>query len=269
MTYFKRILAICLSMSLVSPMVASADTNTASWLKWKYTKLSAHRGAQLIAPENSLAGVQGAKQLGYAFIEIDVRKTADNKYVLMHDPTIDRTTTGYGAVADKKLKQLQVYHLVDKNNKVTTEQIPLLKDVLASAKKYNIGVNIDGSKGDFGNEEYAKGIVTLVKKANMYNKTFFVISNSSARAKFNKRYPNATISFIGNPKKTLTSDIKKLKKYKYAIYTTHINNIDSATAKKIRASGLRIHIYGVNTQSAYKRAKSYKPLLVETDKLKP
>ena len=116
MTYFKRILAICLSMSLVSPMVASADTNTASWLKWKNTKLSAHRGAQVVAPENSLAGVQGAKELGYAFIEIDVRKTADNQYVLMHDKTIDRTTTGYGSVASRKLKQLRVYHLVYKNH---------------------------------------------------------------------------------------------------------------------------------------------------------
>lgn len=269
MTYFKRILAICLSMSLVSPMVASADTNTASWLKWKNTKLSAHRGAQVVAPENSLAGVQGAKELGYAFIEIDVRKTADNQYVLMHDKTIDRTTTGYGSVASQKLKPLRVYHLVDKNNRLTTEQIPTLKDVLASAKKYNVGVNIDGSKGDFGDQKYAKGIVTLVKKANMYNKTFFVISDSKARAKFNKNYPNATISFIGNPKKSVASDIKKLKKYKHAIYTTHINNLDAATAKKIRASGLRIHIYGVNTKSAYKRAKSYKPLLVETDKLKP
>ena len=269
MSRFTKILAICLSISLMFPVIASADTNTASWLNWKYTKLSAHRGAQVIAPENSLAGVKGAHKLGYAFIEIDVRQTQDKHYILMHDPNIDRTTSGYGFVADQTLAQLRVPHLLNNKHKLTTEQIPLLKDVLATAKKYNVGINIDGTKGDWSDDKFVSGIVTLVKKANMYNKTFFIIPNSKDRAKFHKKYPNATISFIGNPKKRVKSDIKALKKYKYRIYTTHIKNIDAKSAKAIRASGIRIHIYGVNTQKDYKRAKSYKPLLIETDKLKP
>lgn len=269
MTPFQKILAICLSISLLCPTIASADTNTGSWLKWKSTKLSAHRGAQVIAPENSLSGVAGAHKLGYGFIEIDVRQTKDKQYVLMHDTTIDRTTSGYGKVASQTYKQLSKFHLVDKNNKITSEKIPTLKQVLTAAKKYNVGVNIDGSKGDWTNEKYVAGIVTAVKKANMYNKTLFIIPNKKARTKFHKNYPNATISFLGNPKKTLSSDLKELKKYKYKLYTAHITKIDAKTAKKIRNSGIRLHIYGVNTQTNYKRAKSYKPLLIETDKIKP
>lgn len=269
MPRFHQILAICLSISLLYPTVASADTNTASWLKWKTTKLSAHRGAHLTAPENSIASIIAAKSLGYKFIEIDIRQTKDKKYILMHDEEIDRTTSGNGTIAQKTYAQISKYHLVTNQNKLTTEKIPTLDEALTTAKKMNLGVNIDGSKGDWTNEKYVSGIVSRVKAKNMYAKTLFIIPNKKARTKFHKKYPNATISFVGNPKKTLTSDLKELKKYKYKIYTSHITKIDAASAKKIRKSGIRIHIYGVNTQKDYKRAKSYKPLLIETDKIKP
>lgn len=269
MPRFHQILAICLSISLLYPTVASADTNTASWLKWKTTKLSAHRGAHLTAPENSIASIIAAKSSGYKFIEIDIRQTKDKKYILMHDPKMDRTTSGSGTIAQKTYAQISKFHLVTNNNKLTTEKVPTLDEALTTAKKMNLGVNIDGSKGDWTNEKYVSGIVSRVKAKNMYAKTLFIIPNKKARTKFHKKYPNATISFVGNPKKTLTSDLKELKKYKYKIYTSHITKIDAKTAKKIRNSGIRLHIYDVNTQKDYKRAKSYKPLLIETDKIKP
>lgn len=269
MLRFHQILAICLSMSLLCPTIASADTNTATWLKWKSTKLSAHRGAHTVAPENSIESIIAAKTLGYKFIEIDVRRTKDKKYVLMHDEKIDRTTSGTGTISKQTFAQISKFHLVNAKNKITTEKIPTLAEALTTAKKYNLGVNIDGSKEDWTNEKYVSGIVSLVKSKNMYAKTLFIIPNKKARTQFHKKYPNATISFLGNPKKTLTSDLKELKKYKHKIYTAHITKIDAASAKKIRKSGIRIHIYGVNTQKDYKRAKSYKPLLIETDKIKP
>jgi len=59
-----------------------------------------HRGAARFAPENTLAGIDKALELGFEYIEIDVRSTRDGVPVLLHDTTVDRTTDGSGRIAD-------------------------------------------------------------------------------------------------------------------------------------------------------------------------
>lgn len=60
----------------------------------------AHRGGSLEAPENSLAAVRHDLSLGLRYFETDVRTTRDGIAVLMHDPIVDRTTSGTGLLAD-------------------------------------------------------------------------------------------------------------------------------------------------------------------------
>lgn len=61
--------------------------------------LIAHRGASLLEPENTLAALDRAADLGCAWVEIDAQVTRDGGVVLMHDHTVDRTTEGSGPVA--------------------------------------------------------------------------------------------------------------------------------------------------------------------------
>src|SRR5690242_13478378 len=62
-----------------------------------------HRGAAARAPENTLAGLRRAKVLGCAWVEFDVRLTADGALVLCHDSRLDRTTDRTGKVAAQSL----------------------------------------------------------------------------------------------------------------------------------------------------------------------
>ena len=62
-------------------------------------ELVAHRGAKLHAPENTMAAARKAVELGATWIEVDVRRSADNEHYLMHDARVDRTTDGEGAIA--------------------------------------------------------------------------------------------------------------------------------------------------------------------------
>lgn len=70
----------------------------------------AHRGAGgqfgTIAPENSLAAIRAALLLGVDGVELDVRHTADDRLVLMHDADLDRTTLATGPVADRTVAEL-------------------------------------------------------------------------------------------------------------------------------------------------------------------
>ncbi len=66
---------------------------------WPYPGIIAHRGGGKLAPENTLAGLRKARQLGFAGVEFDVMLAADAIPILMHDETLERTTSGSGAIA--------------------------------------------------------------------------------------------------------------------------------------------------------------------------
>ncbi|MEX0958744.1 MAG: glycerophosphodiester phosphodiesterase [Burkholderiales bacterium] len=67
---------------------------------WPYPRIIAHRGGGVLAPENTLAALRLARNMGFRGIEFDVRLCADGSPVLMHDESVDRTTNGSGRVTD-------------------------------------------------------------------------------------------------------------------------------------------------------------------------
>lgn len=69
-------------------------------MAWDRPRLIAHRGGGTLAPENTLAGLRMAGSLGYRGVEFDVMLSADGTPVLIHDETLERTTSGRGRVAD-------------------------------------------------------------------------------------------------------------------------------------------------------------------------
>ena len=69
-------------------------------------KRFAHRGASALAPENTIAAFQKAVDLGCQWIETDLRLTSDGFPVLIHDETLERTTSGQGKVGEITLGRL-------------------------------------------------------------------------------------------------------------------------------------------------------------------
>jgi len=102
----------------------------------------AHRGDWRNAPENSLQAIQNCIDMDIDMVEIDVRLTKDSIPVLMHDKTINRTTTGKGNVSDWTLKDLQSLHLRNGANHVTRHKIPTLEEALNMSKN-KILLNLD------------------------------------------------------------------------------------------------------------------------------
>jgi glycerophosphoryl diester phosphodiesterase len=67
----------------------------------------AHRGGSAEGPENTLAALRRGARLGCPMVEFDVRATADGEIVVLHDPTVDRTTDGSGSVSDLTLEEVR------------------------------------------------------------------------------------------------------------------------------------------------------------------
>jgi hypothetical protein len=94
-------------------------------------------------PENSVAGLRRSAELGAAFAEIDLRETADGHIVLMHDPMLERTTTGDGEVSAMTLAELRELHLLDAQGHRTRERIPTLDEAFAAAREYGLFLELD------------------------------------------------------------------------------------------------------------------------------
>ena len=67
---------------------------------WPYPRIIAHRGGGSLAPENTLAAVRLGQSLGFRAHEFDVKLSKDNVAMLLHDDTLERTTSGKGKAAD-------------------------------------------------------------------------------------------------------------------------------------------------------------------------
>lgn len=90
----------------------------------------AHRTGWKFAPENSVDGIRQCIDMGVDMIETDLQKTRDGRFVLMHDKTLDRSTTGTGNVSDFTLEQIEQLRLRDGHGKPTAEQVPTLEQLI-------------------------------------------------------------------------------------------------------------------------------------------
>lgn len=94
----------------------------------------AHRGDSDARPENTLAAFAAALEAGADLIELDVQLTRDRYPVVIHDPTVDRTTSGRGAVGELSLAELRVLsagYPARFGGAFADERIPTLLEVLA------------------------------------------------------------------------------------------------------------------------------------------
>jgi len=75
-------------------------------LQFERPIILAHRGGALLAPEHTMVAFEKAAQLGVDGFEIDIRLTKDEEIIVFHDETVERTTDGYGLIADMTLAEI-------------------------------------------------------------------------------------------------------------------------------------------------------------------
>lgn len=102
----------------------------------------AHRGDWRNFPENSLEAIDNAVKMGVDIVELDVKRTKDGELILMHDRTLDRTTTGKGLISDANWDTISKLKLRNGCNIRTIHNIPTLKEALLHAKG-KIMINLD------------------------------------------------------------------------------------------------------------------------------
>lgn len=111
-------------------------------------------------PENTLLAFRTGTQKGAHRIELDIQKSADGDYVVIHDPTVDRTTNGVGRVAELTTQQLRQ---LDAGK---GEHLPLLSEVIDWAKAQNVALDIEVKHPHPGDE---KELAQIVRSSGLHD----------------------------------------------------------------------------------------------------
>ena len=174
-------------------------------LDQKSLHVAAHRGAHLEQPENSIAAIEEAIRQGASVVEVDVRASKDGVLVLMHDKTVNRTTTGQGEVAKQTYDELQQLHLRKKaNGEASDHVIPTLSEALRVAKG-KILVDLDFKEE---RKEFIKKTYALVEQEGMEDQVLFFLYDYKDMPKIYKLNPTITLFPRARSMKDLTAILK-------------------------------------------------------------
>ncbi|MDX8502656.1 glycerophosphodiester phosphodiesterase family protein [Mesorhizobium sp. VK4C] len=143
-------LAVAASQSLAGETRASQILDRFEHAnQWRdHVMVAAHRAGSMQAgktlfAENSLAAVEGSIAMGAEIVEVDVRRSKDGEFVIMHDSWLDRTTSCKGEVVKYTLAELKKCRLVvEGTGTVTDEPVSTLREMLAETKD-RILINLD------------------------------------------------------------------------------------------------------------------------------
>jgi len=132
-----------------------------------------HRGACALAPENTIASFKLAVEHGADFIELDAKLSSDGVVMVIHDPTVDRTTNGTGTVNQMTLAQLKELDAGSKFDiKYAGEKIPTLDEVFKAVGK-DILINVELTNYASQTDQLIPEVAELVKANGLEERVLF------------------------------------------------------------------------------------------------
>lgn len=159
----------------------------------------AHRGASADAPENTLSAFQEAIRQRADAIELDVQLTYDKKLIIIHNPTLNKTTTGSGQVATKTLQEIKQLDVGIKFSKrFKGEKIPTLEEVFNTfGKQTNYVVELKFYQ--FFPGSFAQQVYNTVLEHDLINNTLFLSFDPRLLIQIKKINPNVKICWAFIP----------------------------------------------------------------------
>lgn len=223
------------------------------------TLLAAHRGGALLWPENSLLAFRNAVALGVDFIEFDVHLSKDGEVVVIHDPTLDRTTSGSGPVKDRTVAELKALRLKDRTGAVTEETVPTLDEVAAVAAKGKrrmlLEIKVDPSRARYpGIEEKA---LAILDRHDMAGSTVVMAFEAPTWRRVRELRPDVATCALYEARMlgrtTLAAELETLRSAGVRFIGVEHTAVDAAAVAHARAAGIGLGAWTVNDAAAMKR----------------
>ena len=207
----------------------------------------AHRGASGYAPENTLAAFNRAHTLGAEAIELDVKLTRDGKVVVLHDQTVDRTTSGHGDLREFSLLQVQE---LDAGSHFSTqfagEKVPTLEQVFELFGR-KLFINIELTNYQTYGDGLTDKVVELIDKFNLDDWVMFSSfhpSNILRARKLKPGIPAALLALPGPAGRMQRSIAGKW--ISPGLIHPFLKDVNSGLMRREKKRGRRVHAWTVN-----------------------
>jgi glycerophosphoryl diester phosphodiesterase len=223
-------------------------------------KVIAHRGSSGTAPENTMIAFRRAVESGADMIELDVRLSADDELVVMHDRTLRRTTNGRGPVHRLSAAELQ---RLDAGgwyaHRYAGERVPTLASVLTGLP-VGVGLNIE-AKTDGGRRAGAPAAAVLAQVLRRAGGRRHILVSSFDHA-FLKRFhtldPATPIGVLAMPLRDagiLPSHFART--LDATAYVCSRSSLRRRFVRDAHRHGMSVYVYGVNSARHLVRPRRY------------
>ncbi|MCX5882271.1 MAG: glycerophosphodiester phosphodiesterase family protein [Deltaproteobacteria bacterium] len=208
-----------------------------------------HRGYRAKYPENTLASFSAAMAAGAEMIELDVTLSKDRKVVVIHDDTLNRTTSGFGPVHQatlQALKRLDAGSWFD--SRFAAESLPTLEEVLILAGgKILINIEIKSSAWESGFPEDAveRQVVDLIIRHDLLNSTLVSSFHAGFLKNIGKLPVHPEIAFITD-RKAPQNTLDMCQRLGVFSWHPHYKSLKQRHIEKAHAQGILIFPYTVN-----------------------
>ena len=211
-------------------------------------EVTAHRGASLYYPENTIVAFKGAKELGADWIELDVQQTKDKKIIVIHDTNFKRTTgvsKNTWEMNYEDVKELDAGSFLDKKYK--DERIPLLEEVISFAKKNNIRLNIELKPTGY-EKDFEKSVVNIIKKMNFEKECVITSQVYSVLEKVKKYEPSIETVYVMSLAYGNITDLKAADHF-----SIEASSVNKKLVKKVHNEGKEIYVWTINTKDSIEK----------------
>jgi glycerophosphoryl diester phosphodiesterase len=213
-----------------------------------------HRGACAHAPENTIASFQLAVEDGADFIELDAKLSKDQQVMVIHDPTVDRTSNGKGKVNELNVAELKALDAGSHfEARFAGEKIPTLDEVFKAVGK-QIFVNVELTNYSSKNDDLIPLAAEVVKANQMEDRVIFSSFLPGNLAKIHKLVPQAPVAIL-----CLEGIAGLLSRSFFCLGVSpkvvHPYLIDTTVAlmKREHRRGRRVHVWTVNEEQDIER----------------
>jgi len=160
-----------------------------------------HRGASLRAPENTLAAFRLAASLAADGIELDTKLTADSEAIVMHDQTIDRTTSGKGWVRDHTLADLKRLEAGSHfGPEFAGEPIPSLEEVFQEFADSPMLIDVEVGNYASPQDRLPDRVVELVRQYGLDRRVLISSFNPIALRRTRNQAPGLALALLLMPR---------------------------------------------------------------------
>lgn len=225
------------------------------------TRFAAHRGGALLWPENSLLAFGKAVALGADYLEFDVHLSSDGEPVVIHDPILDRTTTGTGPVRALSGASLRALRLKDGSGTPTDERVPTLDEVVAlvarTRRQMLVEIKVDERRQRYpGIEEKVLAVLDRHDMAGaavvmaFERETWRRVRALRPALRAGALYSPRTLEHLGA---TLASETEAARREGVAFLGLHQALVNADTVTAAERAGLTLGVWTVNEAEALQR----------------